>query len=157
MGVPSCYSPQMPTKARYVTSYICSKLNLSSLSLSYQFLSGANSLVFLPPDLCFFIFSILRNWIGFVIIWGFVQSSETVVGSNSVMMCDVGIDGVHNGLFVALGFGWWVWFFFLVTWIWLGFAIYVCVYIYLCSPCVKILMLPRFSNIRLYFLNCFYY
>ena len=112
MGVPSCYSPQMPTKARYVTSYICSKLNLSSLSLSYQFLSGANSLVFLPPDLCFFIFSILRNWIGFVIIWGFVQSSETVVGLNSVMMCDVGIDGVHNGLFVALGFGWWVWFFF---------------------------------------------
>ena len=112
MGVPSCYSPQMPTKARYVTSYICSKLNLSSVSLSYQFLSGANSLVFLPPDLCFFIFSILRNWIGFVIIWGFVQSSETVVGSNSVMMCDVGIDGVHNGLFVALGFGWWVLFIF---------------------------------------------
>ena len=139
MGVPSCYSPQMPTKARYVTSYICSKLNLSSLSLSlsYQFLSGANSLVFLPPDLCFFIFSILRNWIGFVIIWGFVQSSETVVGSNSVMVGDViGIDGAHNGLFVALGFGWWVLFF-----IFFGYLdlIRICnIYIYIFSGGAKI-------------------
>ena len=54
------------------------------------------------------------------------------------------------------GTGFWLmslifFFFFLVTWIWLGFAIYVCVYIYLCSPCVKILMLPRFSNIWLFF------